>query len=118
MLILTDVYPYLKDEIFVIINKNKNNSTTNKQITMMKSFTIAAAALACSAMAGRNPKLSISYEDTDDYFLGLREGQTLTLKEPKDFSADARDGLCSGWVRQVPAEGYNDFVINAITEGC
>ena len=74
MLILTDVDPYLKDEIFVIINKNKSNSTTNKQITMMKSFTIAAAALACSAMAGRNPKLIVSYEDTDDYFLGLREG--------------------------------------------
>ena len=40
------------------------------------------------------------------------------MKEPKDFSADARAGLCSGWVRQVPAAGYNDFVINAITEGC
>ena len=40
------------------------------------------------------------------------------MKEPKDFSADARAGLCSGWVRQVPAEGYNDFVINEITEGC
>ena len=63
---------------------------------MMKQFTFAAIlAVAASAMKSRNPLLVIEYESTDDYFLGVKQNNPVTMKMPRD--SRARDGSCAGW---------------------
>ena len=55
---------------------------------------IAFAALAATAF-GMKPKLILSYDDTDNYFLGLEHGNPVTMKVPRDKRAI--DGSCKGW---------------------
>ena len=59
---------------------------------MMKQ--VAFAAIAAIA-AARQPKLIVSYADTQNYFLGLEHGNPATMKLPADHRKN--DGSCNGW---------------------
>ena len=63
---------------------------------MMKQFASAATLCAVSmAMHSSQPKLILSYESTENYFLGLERGNPTTLKMPKDRRT--RETSCNGW---------------------
>ena len=63
---------------------------------MMKQFAFAATLCAMTmAMDASKPKLVISYESTENYFLGLDRENPTTLKMPKDRRT--RDTSCMGW---------------------
>lgn len=74
----------------------------------MKQFTFATIlAAAASAMGSRNPLLLIDYESTDDYYLGVKQNNPVTMKLPRDMRA--RDGSCTGWV--LEEDIYDTFSI-------
>ena len=88
---------------------------------MMKQFAIAAAICASTTLAAMNPKLVISYDSTDDYFLGLKHGNPTTLKLPRDFRV--KQGICDGWELQDPARLYESFTMSVFAppegqQGC
>ena len=103
-------------QIFQINKQKQKQLNHNNNYTMMKSFTIATAALCASAMA-MQPKLVLSYRDTDDYFLGLKHGNPTHMKMPRDHRV--KQGTCDGWQLRDADRVYDSFRldVNAPPEG-
>ena len=66
---------------------------------MMKQ--VAFAAITAFAAAAKSPKLIVSYNDTQNYFLGLEHGNPASLKLPRDYRTQKTD--CTGWKLQNEA---------------
>ena len=55
---------------------------------------VAFAAIAAIAAAAK-PKLIVSYEDTQNYFLGLEHENPATMSLPRDYRT--QNTSCTGW---------------------
>ena len=81
----------------------------------MKQFAFSAALLAsfASAFYGQHsPALIVSYENQDNYFLGLEHDNPATVKFPKDWKVFT--GFCSGWQLLDSEQEYDSFEIELV----
>ena len=77
---------------------------------MMKQ--VAFAAITAFA-AARSPKLIVSYNDTQNYFLGLEHDNPASMKLPRDYRA--HNSECTGWRLQDEAAQYDSFTLKVIS---
>ena len=80
---------------------------------------IAFAALAAMAYGMRKPKLILSYDDTENYFLGLEHNNPVTMKLPGDKRAKDPANECTGWQLEAPGREFSTFRIEQqVTNKC
>ena len=78
---------------------------------MMKQ--VAFAAITAFSTAAKSPKLIVSYNDTQNYFLGLEHDNPASLKLPRDYRA--KETECNGWKLQNEDLEYDSFTLEVIT---